>query len=165
MRSGEDDPDAPEYFSPNETSSTATRGHRHSVWPECQELQRLRKRPDAKGSTARGGPTMVGGTPRFEEAAVMYVRAVRFTDVSAERMQELLARIEESDGPPPGVPATGLKVLFDEAQGTAVVLQRFESAEDMEAGGKVFSAMDSSDTPGARASVDMCEVKLERTLT
>jgi len=95
----------------------------------------------------------------------MYVRAVRFTDVSAERMQELLARIEESDGPPPGVPATGLKILFDEAQGTAVVLQHFESAEDMEVGGKVFSAMDSSETPGARASVDMCEVKLERTLT
>lgn len=95
----------------------------------------------------------------------MYIRAVRFTDVSAERMEELLARIEDSDGPPPGVPATGLKILLDEAQGTAVVLQQFESAEDMEAGGKVFSEMDSSETPGTRVSVDMCEVKLERTLT
>lgn len=95
----------------------------------------------------------------------MYVRAVRFTDVSAERMRELLARIEESDGPPPGVDTTGLEVLVDEAQGTAVVLQRFESADAMEAGAKVFSAMDSSETPGARASVDMCEVKLERMLT
>lgn len=95
----------------------------------------------------------------------MYVRAVRFTDVTAERMRDLLARSEESDGPPPGVPATGLKILFDEAQGTAMVLQHFESAEDMEAGGKVFSEMDSSETPGARASVDMCEVKLKRTLT
>lgn len=95
----------------------------------------------------------------------MYVRAVRFTDVSAERMQGLLARIEESGGPPPGVPATGLEVLFDEAQGTAVVLQHFESAEDMEVGGKAFSAMDSSETPGNRASVDMCEVRFERTLT
>jgi hypothetical protein len=95
----------------------------------------------------------------------MYVRAVRFTDVSAERMQGLLARIEESDGPPPGVPATGLKVLFDRAQETAVVLQYFERAEDMEEGGKVFSAMDPSETPGTRATVDMCEVKLERTLT
>jgi hypothetical protein len=99
------------------------------------------------------------------QEAAMYVRAVRFTDVSAERMQELVARIEESDGPPPGAPATGLKVLFDSAQGTALVLQQFESAEDMEAGGQVFSAMDSSETPGTRASVDMCELKLERTLT
>jgi len=79
-------------------------------------------------------------------------------------MQELLARIEESDGPPPGVPSTGLNVLFDESQGTAVVLQYFESAEDMEAGAKVFNAMDSSDTPGTRASVDMCEVRIERSL-
>ena len=94
----------------------------------------------------------------------MYVRAVRFTDVSAERMQGLTARIEEADGPPPGIPSTGLKVLFDEAQGTAVVLQHFDSAEDMEAGAKVFSEMDSSDTPGTRASVDMCEVKIERSL-
>lgn len=94
----------------------------------------------------------------------MHVRVVRFTDVSAERMQELLTRIEGSDGPPPGVPATGLKVLFDDSQGTAVVLQYFENDEDMEAGAKVFSAMDTSETPGTRASVDMCEVKVERTL-
>ena len=94
----------------------------------------------------------------------MYVRVVRFTAVSADRMQELLARVEESEGPPPGVPATGLKILFDGSQGTAVVLQYFESAEDMEAGARVFDAMDPSETPGTRASVDMCEVKLERTL-
>lgn len=95
----------------------------------------------------------------------MYVRAVRFTDVSTERMQELLARIEDSDGPPPGVPATGLKVLSDDAQGTALVLQYFESAEDMEAGDKVFSAMDPAETPGTRASVDMCELRFEQTLS
>ncbi|HEY7893161.1 MAG TPA: hypothetical protein VIC05_13220 [Solirubrobacteraceae bacterium] len=86
---------------------------------------------------------------------------MRFTGVNAERMEGLLARIKESDGPPPGVPATGLTVLFDEAQSTAVVLQRFATAEDMKAGDKVFSAMDPGDTPGVRASVDMCEVKLE----
>ena len=94
----------------------------------------------------------------------MYVRAVRFTDVSAERMQELLARVQESEGPPPGVPATALKILFDDSQRTALVLQYFESAEDMEAGAQVFDAMDPSETPGTRASVDMCEVKLELTL-
>jgi hypothetical protein len=95
----------------------------------------------------------------------VYVRVVRFTDVGAERMEGLLARIEESEGPPPGVPATGLKVLHDESQGTAVVLQYFDTAEDMSAGAQAFGAMDPSDTPGARASVDMCELKLERELT
>jgi hypothetical protein len=96
-----------------------------------------------------------------EEAAAMYVRVVRFTDVSTERAESMLARIKESDGPPPGVPATGIKVMLDEDQGTAVVLQYFATAEDMRTGAETFSAMDASQTPGTRASVDMCELKLE----
>lgn len=94
----------------------------------------------------------------------MFVRAVRFTDVSRERMEALRSRVDEAGGPPPGVPATGLQVLFDEAAGTAVVLQHFASAEDMEAGAAVFNAMDAADTPGTRASVDMCELLLERSM-
>jgi hypothetical protein len=42
-----------------------------------------------------------------------------------------------------------------------VVLQYFATAEDMDAGAQAFSAMDPADTPGTRATVDMCEVKLE----
>ena len=91
----------------------------------------------------------------------MFVRVVRFTDVNAERVQHLLGRVDESEGPPPGVPATGLQILVDANQGTAVVLQMFDSAEDMRAGDEAFSAIDPADTPGTRASVDMCEVKRE----
>lgn len=91
----------------------------------------------------------------------MFVRVVRFTDVSAERMQEMEARIKEAGGPPQGVASTRLTVLFDEAAGTAVVLQRFATAADMEEGAKVFAAMDPSETPGTRASVDACEVRLD----
>lgn len=91
----------------------------------------------------------------------MYVRVVRFTDVNAERLEELLARIRDSGGPPEGIPTTGLRVLLDEDQGTAVVEQLFETAEDMEVGGQAFSEMDSAETPGTRTSVDMCELKLE----
>jgi hypothetical protein len=98
-------------------------------------------------------------TSNREELAV-FVRVVRFTNVDAGRMQEMLTRINASDGPPPGVPAIGLKVLFDEGQGTAVVLQEFASAEDMSAAAKVFEAMDTSETPGTRVSVDACERKL-----
>ncbi|HEY1277344.1 MAG TPA: hypothetical protein VGF25_20725 [Thermoleophilaceae bacterium] len=92
----------------------------------------------------------------------MYVRVVRFSDVTSERVERLQARIEEEDGPPPDVPTTGLQMLFDEAQGTAVVLQFFDSADDMRAGDAAFGAMEPSDTPGTRTSVDMCELKLER---
>jgi hypothetical protein len=93
---------------------------------------------------------------------VVYVRAVRFTDVTAERVQQLLARIEESGGTPPGVPATGMQMLVDESQGTAVVLQFFDTVEDMRKGDQAFSAMDPADTPGTRASVDTCELTLDR---
>ena len=91
----------------------------------------------------------------------MYVRVVRFTGVNAERLEELLSRIKESGGPPEGIPTTGLRILVDGDQGTAVVEQYFETAEDMEVGGQAFSAMDAAETPGTRGSVDMCEVKLE----
>ena len=91
----------------------------------------------------------------------MYVRVVRFTDVTSARVDELLARIEESDGPPEGVPTTGLQLVFDKSQGTAVVVQLFETEEDMQAGARVFAAMDAAETPGTRASVDMGELKVD----
>jgi hypothetical protein len=91
----------------------------------------------------------------------MYERVVRFTDVNAERIEQLVARIKEADGPPPGVRSTGIKLLFDEAQGTAVAIQEFATAEDMAEGAKVFAAMDPSETPGTRVSVDECELKLD----
>jgi hypothetical protein len=91
----------------------------------------------------------------------VYVRVVRFTDVTSARVEELLARIEEADGPPPEVPACGLQLVFDETQGTAVVLQLFETEEDMQAGDRAFGAMDPAETPGTRVSIDMGELKVD----
>jgi hypothetical protein len=91
----------------------------------------------------------------------VFVRVVRFTDVRPEQLYEMQSRIQESDGPPPGVPSTGIKVLVDESQGTALVLQYYATAEDMETGGRILGAMDASETPGTRASVDACEIKVE----
>ena len=91
----------------------------------------------------------------------MFVRVVRFEGVCAERLDGLAARIVEADGPPPGINATELKVLFDADQGTAVVLQYFATAEDMAEAEAAFDAMDPSDTPGTRTSVDRCAIKLE----
>src|SRR3954468_3514402 len=41
-------------------------------------------------------------------------------------MESLVATIDET-GPPPGVPIKKLQLVFDEAQGTAVVLQYFDN--------------------------------------
>ncbi|MGA8219816.1 MAG: hypothetical protein WB771_14725 [Solirubrobacterales bacterium] len=89
----------------------------------------------------------------------MYARVVRFTGVSAEHVDEVVKQIEESGGPPPDVPAKGIRMMFDESQGTSVVVVFFETEEDMKKGNEALNAMDASDTPGTRASVDICEVK------
>jgi hypothetical protein len=93
----------------------------------------------------------------------MFVRVVRFTDVTAERVGSLVAGIDET-GPPPGVRIKKLQLIFDEAQGTAVVLQYFENEEDLRTGSETFAAMDPSETPGSRVSVDTGELKVERAL-
>jgi hypothetical protein len=93
----------------------------------------------------------------------MYVRVVRFTDVSAEQVEQVLAAIREAGGPPPDVSISRLQMLSDAEQGTAVVLQYFDSQDDMKAAARVFEAMDASETPGTRASVDTCEMKLDIT--
>jgi hypothetical protein len=88
---------------------------------------------------------------------------VRFTDVTAQRVESLVAGIDET-GPPPGVPIKKLQLVFDEAQGTAVVLQYFDTEEDLRIGAEAFAAMNPSETPGSRVSVDTGEPKVERAL-
>ena len=93
----------------------------------------------------------------------MFVRVVRFTDVTAQRVESLVAGIDET-GPPPGVSIRKLQLVFDEVQGTAVVLQYFDTEEDLRTGAEIFAAMDASETPGSRGSVDTGELKVERAL-
>ncbi len=94
----------------------------------------------------------------------MHARVVRFTGVTPERISEIVARVEEDDGPPPGVDPVGMELFFDDDQGTALFVGYFETEEKMREADAVFAAMDSSETPGSRASVDQCEVKLQRTM-
>lgn len=90
-----------------------------------------------------------------------YIRVVRFTDVSPERVDQLVSEIDQAAGPPPGVDAHAFQILLDRDQGTSVVLQMFETAEAMAAAEAALDAMDAGETPGTRASIDRCEVKLE----
>ena len=94
----------------------------------------------------------------------MHARVVRFTNVTPERIEAIVRQVEESEGPPPGVDSTGMQLLVDKDQGTALFIGLFEDAQKMRDASAVFDQMDSSETPGTRASVDMCEVKLERTM-
>jgi hypothetical protein len=95
----------------------------------------------------------------------MHARVVRFTDVTPERIAEIVNRIEQEGGPPPGVEATGLELFFDESRGTAIFVGYFETEEKMRDASAVFEAMDASETPGTRTSVDLCEIKVQRRLS
>jgi hypothetical protein len=92
----------------------------------------------------------------------MYARVVRFTGVTPEGVAKVVADVEASEGPPPGVKANSMKLLHDAEQGTSIFIAFFDSADDMRAADAVFDAMDTSDTPGTRASVDRTEVRIER---
>jgi hypothetical protein len=91
----------------------------------------------------------------------MYARVVRFTDVDADHLAGRLAETEAREEPPADIPAKGIQILHDVDQGTAVVIQLFETAEDMAAAEGPLDAMDPADTPGTRASIDRCEIKAE----
>ena len=91
----------------------------------------------------------------------MHVRVVRFTDVDPDHLDTRLSEIDQSEGPPEGTKTTGLQILADADQRTAVVLQFFDSEQDMKDSEQAFDSMDASETPGTRASIDRCELKLE----
>jgi hypothetical protein len=91
----------------------------------------------------------------------MHVRVVRFTDVDPDRIDEVKASIKEGEGPPEGVVSSGIQILHDPDQRTAVVIQRFASEDDMRTSEQALEAMDPGDTPGTRASVDRCTVAAE----
>jgi hypothetical protein len=95
----------------------------------------------------------------------MHARVVRFTDVTPEKIAEVVSRVEASDGPPPGVDSTGLELFVDEAEGTAIFVGYFETEQKMRDANAIFEQMDPSETPGTRASVDQCEVKVQRSVS
>ena len=92
----------------------------------------------------------------------MHARVVRFTDVSPERIDKIVSQTQEADGPPEGIDSTGFQLLVDEQQGTAIFIGLFEDEQKMRDADAIFQQMDPTDTPGTRASVDQCEIRVER---
>ena len=91
-----------------------------------------------------------------------YMRVVRFTDVDPDHLEERISARSQEEGPPEGVKASGIKMVHDPDQRTAVVIQFFDTAEDMADSEAALDGMDPSETPGTRASVDRGEIKFER---
>ena len=91
----------------------------------------------------------------------MFARVVRFTDVDPEHLAGRVDDAQGREGPPVDIPAKSVQILHDADQRTAVVIQVFETADDMATAEAALDAMDPAETPGTRASIDRCEVKAE----
>ena len=92
----------------------------------------------------------------------MYARVVRFTEVDPDHLAERLEEVEARESPPLDIPAKGVQILHDPDQRIAVVVQLFETADDMaQQVGGLLDAMNAANTPGTRASIDRFEVKAD----
>ena len=93
----------------------------------------------------------------------MYARVVKFTGGTPEQIANVAAEVEKSDGPPPGVPSSGMKMLVNEGEGTVIFIGFFETEEAMKTGDAALREFDPpGGAPGEVASIDMCEVKVEK---
>jgi hypothetical protein len=91
-----------------------------------------------------------------------YARVAMFDGNDAD-IQSLVNAINESDGPPEGLPATRITVLADRDAGKIVVATRFASEEDLRVGSAALDAMSPSDSGAGmqRTAVETYEVVLE----
>jgi hypothetical protein len=96
----------------------------------------------------------------------MYARVATFEGADPDKVRNAARYIDESDGPPEGVPSTGIVVLGHEDK--AMVIGFFETEEDMRTGDATLNAMDPTrdagptGSMGRRASVEMFEVLSRR---
>jgi hypothetical protein len=96
----------------------------------------------------------------------MYARVARWEGADAEAIranaEEIKARVEE--GPPEGVPATGITFLVDPDGGRVMGISLFETEEDLRAGDEVLNSMSPPNPMGTRAGVETYEVAVDRRL-
>ena len=84
-------------------------------------------------------------------------RVVEFEDVSQDRVDEMKQRMQGGE-PPEGLPAMEFVWLHDRESGKSLVIQFFDSQEDLQRAAEVLEAMPAEETPGRRASVTKYEV-------
>jgi hypothetical protein len=74
--------------------------------------------------------------------------------------------IKSSDGPPEGVPASGIMVLGDRESGRSLVIGLFDSEDDLRTGDAALRAMDRpAEAQGNISSIEFYEVTVDRRLS
>jgi hypothetical protein len=97
----------------------------------------------------------------------MHARVATFEGGNPEDIKRMVEEIGQrsEDGPPEGVPATGILILHND-EGKVQAITLFETEDDLQQGHETLSAMDPPQ-PGAmgkRSSIEMFEVGVKRDL-
>lgn len=93
----------------------------------------------------------------------MYARVAHWEGLDADSIREFSELIKSSDGPPPGVPSSGIMVLSDVGNGRNIVIGLFDSEDDMRTGDAALRAMDRpTEAKGEITSVEFYEVTANR---
>lgn len=93
----------------------------------------------------------------------MYARVARWDGGDAEAIRANAEDIKSraAEGPPEGVPSTGVTFLADPEGGRMMVIGLFETEEDLRAGDEVLNSMSPPQPMGTRAPIEVYEVAFE----
>ena len=94
----------------------------------------------------------------------MFARVAKWEGVAPERMKAFAEQIANADGPPEGVPSSGIMLLNDPDSGRSLTIALFDSEEDLRKGDEALNSMnpDQGEGQGTRTSVEMYEVAADR---
>jgi hypothetical protein len=97
----------------------------------------------------------------------MYARVARWEHADPGELrkaaQGMRARVDANEGPPEGVPSTGLMYLTDPDSGRCLVIGLFDTEEDLRKGDETLNRMSPppGENMGERTSVEMYEVGVD----
>ena len=95
----------------------------------------------------------------------MYARVARWEGMDEESIRRFADMINSSEGPPEGVPSSGILVLSDSENGRSLVVGLFDSEDDLRTGDAALRAMDRPpEAKGSIASIEFYEVTADRRL-
>jgi hypothetical protein len=95
----------------------------------------------------------------------MHARVATFEGGDPAKVRETIAQIDQrsAEGPPEGVPATGLMILSKPDDGKVIAISLFATEEDLRKGHETLNAMDPpvAGGMGNRVSVEMYQVPIK----
>jgi len=93
----------------------------------------------------------------------MYARVARWEGLDAEAIRRFAEMINSAEGPPEGVPSTGIMVLSDAENGRSMVIGLFDTEDDLRTGDAALKAMDRPpEAAGDISSIEFYEVAADR---